>query len=159
MVSKEVKEYVKGLYGKPPAPIDEEIKRKIIGDEEVITCRPADLLKPELEAIPEEAKQFIESEEDALTYVLFPKTALEFFKKREFKREEGVKGLATAERQELEDVAALSTAVAAYLTSVSEVVAVIPVRKAGKISAWSMAGRQDLTRAGGLRRGGYVEGI
>ncbi|KPV62827.1 MAG: Pyruvate carboxylase subunit B [Candidatus Bathyarchaeota archaeon BA1] len=159
IVPKEVREYVKGLYGKPPAPIDEEIKRKIIRDEEVITRRPADLLKPELETIPEEAKQFIESEEDALTYVLFPKTALEFFKKRVLKREEKVRVPTEAERQELEAVAALSTAITMYLASAPETVAVIPVRRVGKISAWGIAGRQDLMRVGGSRWGEYLEGI
>jgi len=150
LVPKEVKDYVKGLYGKPPALIDEEIRKKIIGDEEVITRRPADLLKPELETIPKEVEQFIESEEDALTYVLFPKTALEFFKKRSLKRQEKV-GELVPERQELEEVAALSTAIATYLTRPREAIAVVPVRKLGKPSVWSMAGRQELMRYGRLR--------
>jgi len=144
MVPKEVKDYVKGLYGKPPAPIDKEVKKKIIGDEEVITRRPADMLKPELETIPKEAKAFIESDEDALTYVLFPQTALEFFKKRKLKQKETVSSqLSPLERQEFEEVAAVSTAIADFLANKSEVVAVIPVRKKGQISPWSMAGRQE----------------
>jgi len=145
MVPKEVKDYVKGLYGKPPAPIDEEVKKKIIGDEEVITRRPADLLKPELKTIPDEAKQFFESEEDALTYVLFPQAALEFFRKRKTKRQESLSSLLPPlERQELEEVAAVSTAVAAYLKSREEMVAVVPSRKIGKFSSWSLAGRHEL---------------
>ena len=149
MVPKEVKDYVKGLYGKPPAPIDEGVKKKIIGDEEVITRRPADLLKPELKTVPQEAKQFVENEEDALTYVLFPKAALEFFRKRKTKREETLSSLLSPlERQELMEVAAVSTAVAAYLKSIGEVVAVIPTRKVGKFSSWSMAGRQELMGLG-----------
>jgi oxaloacetate decarboxylase alpha subunit len=145
MVSKEVKDYVKGLYGKPPAPIDQEVKKKIVGDEEVITNRPADLLKPELKAIPKEAKQFIENDEDALTYVLFPQVAPEFFKKRKLKREETLSGLLSPlERQEFEEVAAVSAILAEYLTSREEVAAVIPARRPGRFSPWSMAGRQEL---------------
>jgi pyruvate/oxaloacetate carboxyltransferase len=142
IVPKEVKDYVKGLYGKPPAPIDEEVKRKIIGDEEVVTHRPADMLKPELEIIPKEAKQFIESDEDALTYVLFPQTAMEFFKKRKDKKTLR-SHLSPLERQELEEVAAVSAVLADFLASRGEVVAVIPRRQFGKVSAWSMAGRQE----------------
>jgi len=151
MVIKELKDYVKGLYGKPPAPIDDEIRKKIIGDEEVITCRPADLLKPELGAVPKEVEPFIESEEDILTYVLFPKTAPEFFKKRELKRQEKVGELLVPERQELEEIAALSTAIATYLTRAREAIVVVPVRKLEKPPVWSMAGRQELMRYGRLR--------
>jgi len=82
MVPNEVKAYVKGMYGRPAVPIKEEIIRKIIGDEEVITCRPADLLEPVLEAKEKEIGMYIESPEDVLTYVLFPQVALDFFKLR-----------------------------------------------------------------------------
>jgi pyruvate carboxylase subunit B len=147
-VPKEIKDYVKGLYGKPPAPIDEEIKRKIIGDEEPITCRPADLLEPELNNIPEEVKPFLESEEDILTYVLFPKTAVDFFKKRMSKKEEKTMALSITEREELEEVAALSTAIATYLSRPREAKAVIPIRRTKTFSPWCLAGRQDLVRRG-----------
>jgi len=86
MVINEVKNYVRGLYGKPPAPIKEEIKKKIIGDEEVITCRPADLLEPELEKYAKEISYYIEQEEDILTYALFPQIAEKFFKERQAKK-------------------------------------------------------------------------
>ncbi|AIS52429.1 pyruvate carboxylase subunit B [Thermoanaerobacter kivui] len=82
MVPKEVKDYVKGLYGRPPAPISEEIKKKIIGNEEVIDVRPADLLKPQFEAIKEEIKEYYEQEEDVLSYALFPQVAKKFFEYR-----------------------------------------------------------------------------
>ncbi|TCO68470.1 oxaloacetate decarboxylase subunit alpha [Caldanaerobacter subterraneus] len=82
MVPKEVKDYVKGLYGRPPAPISEEVKRKIIGDEETIKVRPADLLKPQFEEAKEEIKEYYEQEEDVLTYVLFPQIAKKFFEYR-----------------------------------------------------------------------------
>jgi len=86
MVPKEAKNYVKGLYGRPAVPIKEEIKKKIIGDEEVFTGRPADLLEPELDKLREEIKQYIEQEEDVLSYALFPQVALDFFKYRQVEK-------------------------------------------------------------------------
>ena len=81
-VSNEVKDYMKGMYGKPPAPVDEEISKKIIGDEEVITCRPADLLEPEFDKFKSEGmeKGFVKTDEDALTYALYPTIAPKFLK-------------------------------------------------------------------------------
>lgn len=81
-VSNEVKEYMKGNYGKPPAKVNEEIASKIIGDEEVITCRPADLLKPEFDKYKSEGmeKGFVKNDEDALTYALYPAIAPAFLK-------------------------------------------------------------------------------
>jgi len=149
IVPKEVKDYVKGLYGKPPAPIDKAVKKKIIGDEEVITRRPADLLKPQLSAIPEEVKQLFEKEEDALTYALFPQAALEFFRKRTQKRKEEAISISETERQELEEVAAVSTAIATYLETVGEVKAVIPIRRTEKVSDWAIAGRRELVGLSG----------
>ena len=147
IIPKEVKDYVKGFYGKTPAPIDEDIRKMIIGDEKPIQCRPADLLEPELNKIPEEIQPYIESEEDRLTYALFPQVAAEFFKKREARRKEKAAAL-TPEEQELEEVAALSAAVAAFLKSTREVKAVIPTRKPGasKITPWVLAARQELAR-------------
>jgi len=83
MVPKEVKAYVKGMYGKPTVPIKEEIIKKIIGDEEVITCRPADLIEPELDKIRNEIKEYIEQEEDVLSYALFPQVAESYFQYRQ----------------------------------------------------------------------------
>jgi pyruvate carboxylase subunit B len=83
MITQETKNYVKGLYGRPPAPIKEEIIKKVLGDEEPITCRPADLLQPELDKCREEIKDLARSEEDVLSYCLFPKVAKEFFEWRE----------------------------------------------------------------------------
>ena len=81
-VSNEVKEYMRGMYGKPPAPVNEEISKKIIGDEEVITCRPADLLEPEFDKFKSEGEEkgFVKSDEDALTYALYPPIAPRFLK-------------------------------------------------------------------------------
>ncbi len=83
MVPNEVRNYVKGLYGKPTVPIKEDIKKKIIGDEEVYTGRPADLLEPVLEKYKKEISEYIEQDEDVLTYALFPNVALDFFKYRQ----------------------------------------------------------------------------
>jgi len=145
IVPKEVKDYVKGFYGKPPAPIDEKVKKLIIGDEEPITCRPADLLEPVLNKIPEEVKPYIESEEDELTHALFPQVALEFFKKRKAKREEAKTGIPPEKIAELEEAAAVSVAIAAYLASSRGIKALIPVRAKGTVSPWVLAGRQSLT--------------
>ena len=81
-VSNEVKEYMKGMYGKSPAPVDPEIFEKVIGDEEVITCRPADLLEDEFEKFKSEGEEagFVKSDEDALTYALYPQIAPKFLK-------------------------------------------------------------------------------
>ncbi len=83
MVPKEIKEYVKGMYGKPTVPMSSEIVSKIIGDNEVITCRPADLIPPQLEEERKKIGEFIEEEEDVLSYVLFPPVALDYFKYRQ----------------------------------------------------------------------------
>lgn len=82
MIPKETKGVVKGEYGKTPAPIKEEMVKKIIGDEERITCRPADLIPNELDKIREEAAEYIEQEEDVLTYAMFPQVAAKFFEYR-----------------------------------------------------------------------------
>ena len=83
MVPKETKDIVRGMYGKTPVPISDEIRKKIIGDEEPITCRPADLLEPQLEKIEEEMKDYKEKEEDVLSYALFPQQAMDYFKFRQ----------------------------------------------------------------------------
>jgi len=83
MVPNEVKMVVKGMYGKTTIPIKKEIVKKIIGDEEQITCRPADLIPPEMEKIRKEAARYMEQEEDALSMAMLPKPAVDFFKSRE----------------------------------------------------------------------------
>ena len=83
MVSKESKALVRGEYGKTPVPISEEVRKMVIGDEKPITCRPADLLEPELDKIEAEMKQYKEQDEDVLSYALFPQVAEEFFKYRQ----------------------------------------------------------------------------
>ncbi|MBS4539952.1 oxaloacetate decarboxylase subunit alpha [Clostridium sp. D2Q-11] len=83
MVPSEIKNYVKGLYGKPTIEIKEDIKKKIIGDEKIYTGRPADLLEPQLENYKDEIKEYIEQEEDVLSYALFPQVALKYFQYRQ----------------------------------------------------------------------------
>ena len=82
MVPKEVKDYVKGLYGKPPAMIDPKVRLKVLCDEEPITVRPADLLQPEMEAARKavDALGLAKQEEDYLTYALYPQVAVKFLK-------------------------------------------------------------------------------
>ena len=88
MVSKETKGIVKGEYGKTPVPISDEFRKKIIGDEEPITCRPADLLKPELEELKEKCAKWTKQEEDVLSYALFDQVATKYFEQREPKVQE-----------------------------------------------------------------------
>ncbi|WP_346674381.1 oxaloacetate decarboxylase subunit alpha [Enorma phocaeensis] len=83
VVPKEIKDYVHGKYGKSPAPIDPEVQQKIIGDDEPITCRPADLIDPQLPRIREEIAQYAKIEEDVLSYALFPDQARDFLGRRE----------------------------------------------------------------------------
>lgn len=144
IVPKEIKDYVKGLYGKSPALIDPKIKKKIIGDEEPITGRPADLLEPALENIPDDVKPYILSEEDKITYALFPKQALDFFRRRKINHEEAKPEILPDRLAELEEVAAVSLAVAAYVTSTSRAKALVQMRPKGFSSPWVLAGRQAM---------------
>ena len=86
LVSKEFKGLVRGEYGKTPAPIRQEFVRKIIGDEEPITYRPADAIKPELDTLREKVKPWEEQEEDVLSYALFEQVATKFFEFRKAKK-------------------------------------------------------------------------
>ncbi len=107
MVPQETKEYVKGLYGRSPAPIDAAVRRKILGKEKAVTTRPADLLPP---AFPNATKgvdpKLIQNEEDIISYLLFPGPALDYFQWRAMPTEErpsppadleGKKAIETAE--------------------------------------------------------------
>ena len=82
MVPNEIKEYVRGLYGKSPAPVNIEIQEKIIGNEEVLKVRPADLIEPAMDDYRQELTDVAKSDEDVLMYALFPTLALPFLKKR-----------------------------------------------------------------------------
>lgn len=84
MMTKETKAVLHGDYGQTAKPFNKEVQKKALGDEKPITCRPADLLKPELDKIRSEMNpEWIEQDEDVLSYALFPQVATEFFKYRE----------------------------------------------------------------------------
>lgn len=83
MVSNETRQYVAGYYGRSPAPVDPKLEKKILGKEKKITCRPADLLKPGLaQAAKELDPKLVQSEEDILSYCMFPAVALDYFQWR-----------------------------------------------------------------------------
>ena len=74
---------LRGEYGQLPGEVNEDIRKAAIGSDEVIKCRPADLLEPELEKIKEQYKDIARSEEDVLSCAMFPQVAPEFIKKRD----------------------------------------------------------------------------
>ena len=77
-ISKEVKQYFLGYYGTPPAPLDPEIQKIAIGDEEPITCRPGEKIAPEMEASRKDAAAWLLQPEDALSWLMFPQVAKDF---------------------------------------------------------------------------------
>jgi pyruvate carboxylase subunit B len=142
MITKETKAYVQGFYGRPPGPIDPEIQKLCIGDETPITTRPADSLEPELPLRRAELEQkgIRFSEEDLLSYALFPQVALEFFERRD-----------RTERP-LQEVASLVAVIAELLGAKEDreaqvVEAACPTGAAA--SAWAAAARREYARAPG----------
>jgi oxaloacetate decarboxylase (Na+ extruding) subunit alpha len=83
MVTKESKALLRGEYGRLPAEVNQEVRRKVIGDEKVIDHRPADDIPPELEKYREEIRDYYQQEEDVLSYALFPPVALKYFQYRQ----------------------------------------------------------------------------
>jgi oxaloacetate decarboxylase alpha subunit len=136
IIPAEIKNYVRGYYGRPPAPIDPGIKRKAIGDEEPIDCRPADLIPPALEEARDEIGDLAESEEDLLSYVLFPQVARPFLERR--KQGGGAKE-------------ALVAAIAAKVIQERDRRPTAAVEEAGiSLSPWKVAYRPQPGRWGGL---------
>lgn len=82
MITKESKGLLRGEYGRVPGEVNEEVRKKAIGDDKVITCRPADLIEPEMEKYRKESKGLAKSEEDVLSYALFPQVASKFLSER-----------------------------------------------------------------------------
>jgi len=82
IVPEEVRQYVRGYYGRPPAPIDPEVQRLVIGDEQPIDCRPADLIPPGMEKARAEIGDLARNEEDVISYALFPQVARPFLERR-----------------------------------------------------------------------------
>ena len=83
----QTKDLLSGKYGATVKPFDSEVQKKVIGDKEVITCRPADLIPNELESIEAEMKEWKQQDEDVLSYALFPQVAMDFFKYRQAQQE------------------------------------------------------------------------
>jgi oxaloacetate decarboxylase alpha subunit len=136
VIPAEIKNYVRGYYGRPPAPIDPEIKKKAIGGEEPIDCRPADLIPPGLEEARAEIGDLAECEEDVLSYALFPQVAGPFLERR--KNGGGAKEAVVA-------------AVAALVVQQQMTRKATPVDAAGiSITPWKMAWRPQRGRWGGL---------
>jgi oxaloacetate decarboxylase alpha subunit len=136
IIPAEVKNYVRGYYGRPPAPIDPDIKQKAIGDEKPIDCRPADLIPPGFEEARAEIGDLAESEEDVLSYVLFPQVARPFLERRR-------KGGGARE--------ALIAAVAAKVIQQYERKPPEAIEKTGiSLSPWKVAWRPQRGRWGGL---------
>jgi oxaloacetate decarboxylase alpha subunit len=134
MITKETKNYVRGLYGRPPAPIDPDVKTLCIGDEEAITVRPADMLEPELPEARAELREHIGrfSEEDLVSYALFSRVALDFIERRE-----------RSERP-VEELAAIATALVDLLAAEATTAQPPqPVERVPKSHPWAMAGRVD----------------
>ena len=132
----ETKNLVRGMYGKTPAPISAEIRKKIIGDEKPITVRPADLLPPEFERLAAEVKQYARGEEDVLSYALFPQVAIDFFKEREM-MEKGANG------REIAAIAALFVAQAEKRSKSKK------DASGGELDMWKMAARRESVNGGG----------
>jgi oxaloacetate decarboxylase alpha subunit len=147
MVPKESKGVVKGEYGKTPAEIPAEITKKILGDEAPITCRPADLIEPELEKIKAQIKDYIEQDEDVLSYALLPQVAEKFFQWRIEQRKP--KNVTTNENSNNEIsgeiMAVISAAVAEMNVTPGHSLEIKSVNQIGS-SAWSLAGRLDRLR-------------
>ncbi len=132
MIPNEVKQYVRGYYGRPPAPIDPEIKKLAIGDEKPLDCRPAQLLEPELPAAREALKDIPHLPRDEVSYALFPQYALDFLKRKAQRRAAG------------EMTPELEVALAAVMLHLNGAGHGISGGIAGRAQTWSDAGRDDL---------------
>jgi oxaloacetate decarboxylase alpha subunit len=139
IIPAEVKNYIRGYYGRPPAAIDPEIKEMAIGDEEPIDCRPADLIEPGLEKARAEIGDLAGSEEDVLSYALFPQVARPFLERR-------------ARQGDGEE--AIVAAIAALLVQQQACRPAAVQEKAGtSVSPWKVAWRPQHGRWGGLITG------
>jgi oxaloacetate decarboxylase alpha subunit len=143
VIPEEVRQYVRGYYGRPPAPIDPEVKQMAIGDEEPIDCRPADLIPPGMEQAREEIGDLARNEEDVISYALFPQVARPFL-----------------ERQALggNGKEPLVAALAGLLLKQAEERAAVTETAAPRVSPWRVAWRPGTGRwtnivdgAGGMR--------
>ena len=132
MIPTEVKQYVRGYYGRPPAEIDPEIRKKAIGDEEPLDCRPADMLEPELPGAREALKDIPHVPRDLVSYALYPQYAADFLKR---KAQRMSRGTMTTE---------LEVALAAAVLHMNDAGPGSATATAGRPQSWSDAGRSDL---------------
>lgn len=107
--TKESKGLLRGEYGRLPGTVNEEVRKMAIGDDEVITCRPADLLEPELEKYREETKGIAKCEEDVLSYALFPQVASKFFAERDAKESESEVATTKSDEKKIEGTGEVKT--------------------------------------------------
>ncbi len=134
VIPEEVKQYVRGYYGRPPAPVNPEVQRKAIGDEQPITSRPADLLSPGWDKAKAEIGELARSEEDVISYALFPQIARPFLERR-------AKGLGGQEE--------MAAAIAAVLLQQEEAKArkaQVATAQGTGVAPWKMAGRAMLAQ-------------
>ena len=132
MIPTEVKQYIRGYYGRPPAEIDSEIQKKAIGDETPLDCRPADKLEPELPAAREALKDIPHVPRDLVSFALYPQYALEFLKR---KAQRMSRGTMTPE---------LEVALAAAVLHMNGAGTGSLASATGRTQTWSDAGRTEL---------------
>lgn len=152
-ISKEVKDYCLGYYGRPPAPIKKELMEKIIGDEQPITCRPADLLKPELPQRKIEAEQLGilrkgSEEEDLITYALFPQIAVSFLQgKTEPEKLASEVNVTTDSSTDEKKIIAIAIALHQHLAANSQYASNISsYSKRQTVSEWKSVARREALR-------------
>ena len=132
MIPTEVKQYIRGYYGRPPAEIDPEIKKKAIGDEKPLDCRPADMLEPELPAAREALKGIEHVPRDLVSYALYPQYALDFLKRKAQRKSRG------------EMTPELEVAIAAAVLHMNGAGPSALASAAGRAQGWSDAGVADI---------------
>ncbi len=135
IVPNEVKQYVRGFYGRPPGEIDPKIKEMILGDEKPLECRPADLLPPELPKAREALKDIPHLPRDEVSVALFPQYALDFLRRRSTRTDKTSTALSVEQ-----EVALLGAAL--YLSTQSVRGAALSSSQSS--SLWASAGREDV---------------
>jgi oxaloacetate decarboxylase alpha subunit len=143
MIPTEVKQYIRGYYGRPPAEIDPEIRKKAIGDEKPLDCRPADMLEPELPAAREALKDIEHLPRDLVSYALYPQYALDFLKRKALRKSRG------------EMTTELEVALVSAVLHMNGAGTGTIASAAGRARGWSDAGVSDLIAG---RTAQYVPG-
>lgn len=136
MISEETRQYIRGYYGKSPAPIDPDVQKKAIGNDQPITCRPADMLCPGWDQAKKEIGDLARSDEDILSYALFPQVARPFLDRRN-------KGLGGKEE--------IAAAIAVMLIQQKETKEAVSKAVSGppnRLNSWKLVGRPCFVRGG-----------